>query len=39
MLKYADTVGAIVVYRTEVRPFTNRQVELLKNFAARGGSS
>jgi GAF domain-containing protein len=35
MLKYADTVGAIVVYRTEVRPFTDRQVELLKNFAAQ----
>jgi signal transduction histidine kinase len=35
MLKHGDTVGAIVVYRTEVRPFTDRQVELLKNFAAQ----
>jgi GAF domain-containing protein len=35
MLKEDKLVGAIVIYRQEVRPFTERQVELLKNFAAQ----
>lgn len=35
MLKDNEVVGAIVIYRQEVRPFTNRQVELVSNFAAQ----
>ena len=33
MLKGADLVGAIAVYRQVVRPFTDRQIELLSDFA------
>jgi len=35
MLKNEALVGAIVIYRQEVRPFTDRQVELVKNFASQ----
>ncbi|HTE76144.1 MAG TPA: GAF domain-containing protein [Xanthobacteraceae bacterium] len=35
MLKDNELIGALVVYRQEVRPFSDKQVELVKNFAAQ----
>ena len=33
MLKDNEVVGAIGIYRQEVRPFTDKQIELVENFA------
>jgi GAF domain-containing protein len=35
MLNDNELVGAISIYQKEVRPFTHKQIELLKNFAAQ----
>ena len=35
MLKESELVGAIAIYRQEVRPFTEKQIELVTNFAAQ----
>jgi len=35
MLKETELVGAIVIYRQDVRPFTDKQIELLTSFASQ----
>ena len=35
MMKENKLIGALIVYRQEVRPFTDKQIELVKSFASQ----
>ena len=35
MLKENELVGAFSIYRQEIRPFTEKQIDLVKNFASQ----
>ena len=35
MLKDNELIGGFIIYRQEVRPFTDKQIELVTTFAAQ----